>query len=107
MTIEKVEFIPDRANDDKPRVLIWDEEKFNHKFEVKPAIGGWVFYVVGVTDGPVPQKLSGKYSRMSYAVKAVEDYINDAKPTKSVKRDQWNKAREKRKNAAERQGTAV
>lgn len=101
MPLEVKEYIP-KINE-KPIVEITDKDKFNHTFVVKPTNDGFVFYEVTVSKGAVPKQLQSKYSRMRNAVKDVTNYIENSKPTPTVRRDLNTKRRE---NDAERQGKA-
>lgn len=85
----------------KPKTVLWDGEKFNHKFIVRPAPGGFILYEVAVTKGNIPNELSGYYTSMKHGVQAVKKYIEDSKPSKTVQRDKRSANRAKQKEQEE------
>lgn len=98
MAVELNEFIPSILA--KPKTVITDPEKFAHEFTVTRSQDGYVFYVVQVSKGSVPKELSGNYSTMDHAVKAVLKYVELAPVSKTVRRDKNTKVREERKAVA-------
>jgi hypothetical protein len=93
-----VEEVPITLNE-RPRIKI-TSDKFNSGFLVAPSVGGFVFYSVTSTGGSLPKELSGKYTRMDDAVKAVKRYELKHKGTpqkqRDVKREERNAAKAKR-----------
>lgn len=96
MAVTVHEYIPNVH--EKPRVDI-KSDKFNHTFTIRPTQDGFIFYEISVDKGNLPEKLKGRYSRMSAAVEAVKEYERLAPVSKTVKRDLNTQAREAQKQA--------
>ena len=84
MAVNIHEYIPNVT--ERPRVTI-TSDKFKQEFYVEPMVGGYVFYQIRTSTGPLPEELRGRYTRMKYAVDAVVSYERRAKPSKAVERD--------------------
>ena len=93
-----IEEVPTTVNE-RPRIKI-TSDKFNSGFLVAPSVGGFVFYSISSTGGSLPKELSGRYTRMDDAVKAVERYERSHKGTqqkqRDVKREERDAAKAKR-----------
>jgi len=74
-------------NYDKKTATVTDPTKIKSNFIITTAPGGYIFYQVNVDKGSVPEELSGKYSGLDVAVKAVSKYLENKAPSVSVKRD--------------------
>lgn len=82
MAVNVHEFIPNVH--ERPRLTI-TSDKFKQEFHVIPATFG--MYKVSVTKGNLPKELSGTWTRMDLARKAVERYEQRHPGTKAVERD--------------------
>lgn len=58
---------------------------------------GFIFFEVKFEKGLIPAELSGKYSSIPSAKKAVESYLRNKKESKAARRENFSKAREERK----------
>jgi hypothetical protein len=88
-----VEFIEDTS---KQRCVI-KTEKMKTDIVVYKEIGGYHFFKIKMETGKTPDELSGKYSSLRKGMLAVENYLKNKKETKTVRRDNFSKAREERK----------
>ena len=63
----------------------------------------FIFFEVHVEKGKVPGDLSGKYTSLDSAKKAIQVYLNGITPSKTVRREAFGKDYEERKkrNATE------
>lgn len=59
-------------------------------------IGGFAFFRFRVGKGDVPKELSGRYSSLQTAMNAFEQYETKIQKSKSLKRQEFAEAREKR-----------
>lgn len=71
-------------------------EKFKQTIHVQPTNDGFVFYEVKFEKGKVPEALSGKFTTLKQAIKAVLKYEQTMKTTPTVERDK----RAEKRNAA-------
>lgn len=78
-------------------------DKLSTPIHVKKSPGGYKFFEVHVEKGKVPKELSGKYSSLDKAKRAIEIYLNKITPSKAVRREAFGKDYEERKkrNATE------
>ncbi len=58
-----------------------------------------IFFSIRTTLGTTPSELSGKYTTLENAVKAVEDYVRNSKETFAVRSDRLHQERQQRKDA--------
>lgn len=84
MAVTKEEIIPNVHG--KPKVIL-SSDKFKQTFTVEPQIGGYIMYKVNTSTGKIPKELTGMFTTMKAAVKAVEVYESSAKASKAVARD--------------------
>lgn len=77
--------------------------KLSTPIHVRKSPGGYIFFEVHVEKGKVPRDLSGKYTSLDKAKRAIQDYLNKATPSKAVRREAFGKDYEERKkrNATE------
>jgi len=70
---------------------------------VRKSLDGFIFFEVHVEKGKVPGELSGKYTSLDSAKKAIQVYLNGITPSKTVRREAFGKDYEERKkrNATE------
>jgi len=80
-------------------------EKLSTPIHVRKSPDGFIFFEVHVEKGKVPGDLSGKYTSLDNAKKAIQDYLNKITPSKAVRREAFGKDYEERKkrNATEPQ----
>jgi len=78
-------------------------EKLTTPIHVRKSIDGFIFFEVHVEKGKVPGELSGKYTSLDSAKKAIQVYLNGITPSKTVRREAFGKDYEERKkrNATE------
>lgn len=78
-------------------------EKLSTPIHVKKSPDGFIFFEVHVEKGKVPGDLSGKYTSLDNAKKAIQVYLNNIIPSKAVRREAFGKDYEERKkrNATE------
>jgi hypothetical protein len=68
-------------------VSVVSSDKFKQTFTVEPVIGGYIFYKITPSTGKCPKELSGNYTTMKMALKALTHYELQAKPSKAFTRD--------------------
>lgn len=88
-----VEFIEDTAN----QHCICKTDKLKCNIIIEKEIGGFRFFIIKVDAGQVPKELSGRYSSMPEAKKAVGNYLRNKKESKTVRRDNFAKKFDERK----------
>ena len=78
-------------------------EKLTTPIHVRKSLDGFIFFEVHVEKGKVPGDLSGKYTSLDSAKKAIQVYLNGITPSKTVRREACGKDYEERKkrNATE------
>jgi hypothetical protein len=78
-------------------------EKLSTPIHVRKSPDGFIFFEVHVEKGKVPGDLSGKYTSLDNAKKAIQEYLNKITPSKAVRREAFGKDYEERKkrNATE------
>ena len=78
-------------------------EKLSTPIHVRKSPDGFIFFEVHVEKGKVPGDLSGKYTSLDNAKKAIQVYLNNITPSKAVRREAFGKDYEERKkrNATE------
>jgi hypothetical protein len=57
-------------------------EKSKSVLTVSPAPGGFIFYSISADSGPVAAELSGRFTSIENAHKAIESYYNKMKQTR-------------------------
>jgi hypothetical protein len=75
-------------------------DKTKTEYRIERDLTGYGHFIFKVNKGSVPKDLSGKYSSILKAYKALEQYSNIVPETNTVRRETFAKAREERKNAA-------
>lgn len=88
-----VQFLEDKPN----QRCVCTTDKLNTDIIIQKANDGFIFFEIKFEKGKEPGELQGKYSSILTAKKAVESYLKDKKETKTVRRDNFSKAREERK----------
>jgi|TARA_R110000868_G_scaffold398920_1_gene672370 hypothetical protein len=88
-----VEFIEDTLN----QRCVCKTDKLNTDIIIQKANDGFIFFEIKFENGLLPEDFRGKYSGIPSAKKAVENYLKDKKESKTVRRDNFTKAREERK----------
>jgi hypothetical protein len=88
-----VEFTEDTVN----QTCICKSDKFVSDFIIQKSNDGFIFFEIRLEKGTLPAALSGRYTTMRSAQKAVVAYVNSAKETKAAKREYFNKRRQERK----------
>ena len=74
--------------------------KSKAEFTVRTAPGGYIFYEVGISKGSIPQELSGRFSGLDVAVKAVSKYLEHIPVSKTVKVENNRKRAKEFRDAA-------
>lgn len=69
------EFIDEDGNS---RIVV-ESPKHTGKFVIRKTNDGFAFFEIKPTSGKTPQKLSGRFTRLDKALKAVKEYIRTAK----------------------------
>jgi hypothetical protein len=59
----------------------------NADFIIFKGQNGFAFYEVRVTNGSVAKELSGQYTKLEWAIKAVTSYIERSQPSPTAVRD--------------------
>lgn len=96
-----LEFIEDTDN----RRCVCKSDKFVSDILIQKANDGYIFFTVSFEKGSTPSDLSGRYTSMQAAKKAVSRYVSNSKETKAARTAYFNEKREERKkqNAAKDQ----
>lgn len=76
-------------------------DKMTSKVTIKKSSDGYIFFDIKFDKGAVPSELSGKYTSMATAKKAVLSFLNNRKETESARRENFAKEREERKKLKE------
>lgn len=94
-----IEFQEDTVN----QRCVCKSDKLVTDIIIQKSQDGFIFFEVKLEAGAAPAELSGKYSSMKTAKKAVENYLRNKKESKAARRENFAKAREERKkqNASE------
>lgn len=94
-----VEFIDDNRN----QRSVCKSDKLVSDIIIQKSEDGFIFFEVKMTKGSVPEELSGRYSSLKTAKKAVVNYLHNKKESKAARRENFAKEREERKkqNASE------
>lgn len=87
-----VQFEEDTSN----QRCICKSDKLVTDIIIEKSIGGFKFFEIKVTKGSVPQALTGKFTSIRAAKKAVEDYLRKKEDTPAARREYFAKAREER-----------
>jgi hypothetical protein len=88
-----VTFIEDTSN----QKCVCKSDKMLSDIVIEKAKDGYIFFEVKMTKGAAPEELSGRYSSLKSAKKAVETYLRNKKETKAARRENFAKEREERK----------
>lgn len=72
-------------------------DKLTTTIHIEKELGGYRFFVIRFEKGNVPAELSGRYSSMVSAQKAVEKYLRNKKESVSARRKSFGDDYEKRK----------
>jgi|TARA_R110000803_G_scaffold28049_2_gene65221 hypothetical protein len=88
-----IEFIEETVN----QRCVCKSNKMQSNIIIEKELGGFIFFVVKVEKGVVPQELNGRYSSMLKAKKAIEIYLRDKKETVTTRRENFGKEFEQRK----------
>lgn len=88
-----VEFIEDTAN----QRCVCKSDKFVSDIIIQKQMGGYIFFEITITKGQIPVELSGKYSSLKEAKKAVAKYLRNKKDTVAARRKKFGEDFEKRK----------
>ena len=88
-----VEFIEDTVN----QRCVCKSDKLVSDIIIQKSQDGFIFFEVKFEKGLIPTELSGKYSRIRSAKKAVESYLLNKKESKAARRENFAKEREERK----------
>lgn len=72
-------------------------DKLTTTVHIEKELGGYRFFVIRFEKGTVPAELSGRYSSMQSAQKAVEKYLRNKKQSISARRKSFGEDYEKRK----------
>ncbi len=67
---------------------------------INKELGGYRFFVISMEKGNTPKELSGKYSSMTEAKKAVEKYLRNKPKSSTVRRNENAELRRKKKHGA-------
>lgn len=82
------------------RSCVCTSEKLKTKVFIEKSVGGNIFFHIRYEKGKVPEKLSGKYTSIREAQKALEHYLRTMPKSRTVLRDEYADQREKERNAA-------
>lgn len=88
-----IEFQEDTVN----QRCVCKSDKLVTDIIIQKSQDGFIFFEVKLEAGSPPEELSGKYSSMKTAKKAVENYLRNKKESKAARRENFAKAREERK----------
>jgi len=88
-----VQFLEDKPN----QRCVCKTDKLNTDIIIQKANDGFIFFEIKFEMGQNPEELQGKYSSILKAKEAVEFYLRNKKESKTVRRDNFSKAREERK----------
>ena len=88
-----VEFIEDTAN----QRCVCKSDKLVSDLIIEKSLGGFIFFEIKITNGKIPNELSGKYSSLNEAKKAVAKYLRKKKDTVAARRKKFGEDFEKRK----------
>lgn len=72
-------------------------DKLTTTIHIEKELGGYRFFVIRFEKGNVPAEISGRYSSMKEAQKAVEKYLNNKKQSVAARRKSFGDDYEKRK----------
>lgn len=88
-----VEFIEDTAN----QHCVCKSDKFVNDLIIEKAKDGYIFFKIRFAKGVTPAELSGNYTSLKSAKKAVEKFVRNAKESKAARTAYFNEKREERK----------
>ena len=83
---------------DKPEYVL-TSPKFKAEFIVRPSIGGFVFYHIKQTKGPLAKELDGQYTSSKQAIDAFKEWERRQEKSKQTVLDERHEQRVARKNA--------
>ena len=87
------EFIEDAAK----QICVVKSSKMVSDIIIQKDRSGYIFFEIRLEKGPAPAELSGKFSSMLNAKKAVANFLNARKETTAARRENFAKEREERK----------
>tara|TARA_R110000744_G_scaffold173753_1_gene292489 strand:+ start:305 stop:616 length:312 start_codon:yes stop_codon:yes gene_type:complete len=88
-----VEFKEDTAN----QTCVCNLSKLKQELTIRKAKDGFIFFEIASPKGKVAYELSGKYSSIASAKKAIQAYDNNLPLSPTIKREQFAQDRLKRK----------
>lgn len=88
-----LEFIEDTVN----QRCVCKSDKLVTEVLIEKAKDGFIFFEINFSQGVKPHELSGKYSSMKEAKKAVTRYLANKKESKAARRENFAKELEERK----------
>ena len=88
-----LEFIEDTVN----QRCICKSDKLVTEVVIEKSKDGFIFFEINFSQGIKPNELSGKYSSMREAKKAVTKYLANKKESKAARRENFAKERKERK----------
>lgn len=88
-----VEFIEDTAN----QHCVCKSDKFVNDLIIEKAKDGYIFFKIRFAKGETPAQLSGNYTSLKAAKKAVERFVRNAKESKAARTAYFKEKREERK----------
>lgn len=88
-----VEFNEDTVN----QRCVCKSDKLVSNIIIEKSQDGFIFFEVKFEKGLTPAELSGRYSSIHSAKKAVENYLRHKKESTAARRESLSKAREERK----------
>lgn len=88
-----LEFIEDTVN----QRCICKSDKLVTDVIIEKSNDGFIFFEINFSKGVRPDQLSGKYSSIKEAKKALVKYLGNKKESKAARRENFAKEREERK----------
>ncbi len=88
-----VDFFHDTEN----QRCVCKTDKLKSEITIEKELGGYRFFIITVNVGSVPNELSGRYSSIPKAQKAVSDYLRNKSKSATIKRDEYAENFMKRK----------
>lgn len=84
------------------QTCVLKSDKMNSEILIQKKPNDHHFFEIKFTSGSVPDELSGRYSSIPAGIKAVEQYLNNKRPTAAVRRDKVTEERKKRNGSKNR-----
>jgi hypothetical protein len=88
-----VDFFHDTEN----QRCVCKTDKLKSEITIEKELGGYRFFIITFSSGKVPAELSGRYSSIPEAQKAVEQYLRNKSKSSTIKRDEYAEDFMKRK----------